>query len=179
MMKIEWRHPPHKVRAVIYGGRYIVTETGMVLTMGIKGGAHFRIQKVRPNGHGYLRANINKRDEYVHRIVAKCFIPNPNGYTEVNHKDGVKTNNCVPNLEWCTRSENNRHAFQTGLRNYRELSEIAKRPRLAARRFSQDQIREIRQMIGDGLTDTIIARRFSCRRALIWQIRIGKSYKEE
>ena len=81
----------------------------MILTMGIKGGSNFRIQKVRPNGHGYLRASINKRDEYVHRIVATCFIPNPAGYSEVNHKDGVKTNNHVSNLEWCTGSDNQLH----------------------------------------------------------------------
>ena len=178
-MNIEGQHPPDKIRAVIYGRRYIVTETGMILTMGIKGGSTFRIQKVRPNGHGYLRASINKRDEYVHRIVATCFIPNPAGYSEVNHKDGVKTNNHVSNLEWCTRSENNRHAFQTGLRKYSELSEIARIPHLSARRFSPSQVKEIRQMIRDGQTDTIIARKFSCRRALIWQIRTGKSYKEE
>ena len=114
-MNIKEQHPPDKIRATIYGGRYIVTETGMILTMGIKGGSKFRIQKVRPNEHGYLRARINTQDEYVHRIVAKCFIPNPKGRLEVNHKDGVKTNNNASNLEWCTRSENNRHAFQTGL----------------------------------------------------------------
>ena len=43
-MNIEGQHPPDKIRAVIYGRRYIVTETGMILTMGIKGGSNFRIQ---------------------------------------------------------------------------------------------------------------------------------------
>ena len=39
----------------------------------------------------------------VHRIVATCFIPNPNGYPEVNHKDNNPKNNAVNNLEWCTK----------------------------------------------------------------------------
>ena len=47
----------------------------------------------------------------VHRIVANAFIPNPNGYTEVNHKDYNRSNNCVDNLEWVSSSQNKYHAF--------------------------------------------------------------------
>ena len=49
--------------------------------------------------------NKNKTP-YVHRIVAKAFIPNPDNLTEVNHKDEDKSNNSVDNLEWCTRQYN-------------------------------------------------------------------------
>lgn len=59
-----------------------------------------------PNGH-------HKR--LVHQIVATEFVENPNGYSEVNHKDGDKTNNRADNLEWCTRSQSMKHACETGL----------------------------------------------------------------
>ena len=44
--------------------------------------------------------------DYVHRIVAKAYVPNPNNYPEVNHKDEVKDHNWASNIEWCTRSYN-------------------------------------------------------------------------
>ena len=152
---------------------------GTVYTMCIKGGLHIHRQKLRPNEHGYLRATINGRNEYVHRIVAKCFVPNPNGYLEVNHKDGIKTNNSAQNLEWCTRSENNRHAFQIGLRSYEHLHKIARMPKFKLRKFSEEQVREIRVLIEEGKSDRNIAQIFKCLSSTIWQIRTGKSYRKE
>ena len=55
----------------------------------------------------------------IHRIVAKAYLENINGYKEVNHIDGNKSNNNIDNLEWCTRSQNIKHAHKIGLRrNY-------------------------------------------------------------
>lgn len=82
------------------------------------------------NGHGYLNVmlSVDKRHirRYVHRLVAKAFIPNPNNYPEVNHKDGNKANNCVDNLEWCTDTMNKKHAWDTGLYQQRPCPERAK-----------------------------------------------------
>lgn len=69
---------------------------------------------------GYLVVGLHRKDKqimnYVHRIVASSFIGPPRKGLVVNHKDGDKQNNNVKNLEWCTQSENNKHAFRTGLR---------------------------------------------------------------
>ena len=76
-----------------------------------------RKQKLKPrsNNGGYQYVNIKvdgKNTNFaVHRIVANAFIPNPNGYTEVNHKDYNRLNNCVDNLEWTSSSQNKYHAY--------------------------------------------------------------------
>ena len=72
------------------------------------------------NGHGYLQVQIMRNGKrytrYVHRLVAECFVANPNGFTEINHIDGDKKNNNAENLEWCSHSENLRHAYKPGLK---------------------------------------------------------------
>lgn len=87
--------------------RYLVSNTGFV--KGPKG----HILKGSIN-NGYYRIGIyngsNKKYEFIHRIVAKTFIPNPENKPNVNHKDGNRLNNCVDNLEWCTQQENVIHA---------------------------------------------------------------------
>jgi len=71
------------------------------------------------NYHGYYRVHIggrkNSKIQFVHRLVAMAHIDNPNKYTEINHIDGVKTNNHISNLEWCTRSHNIKHAVDNNL----------------------------------------------------------------
>jgi hypothetical protein len=63
----------------------------------------------------YLGRAGARKHLLVHRLVAAAFVPNPHGYPEVNHIDGVKTHNDAVNLEWCTRSMNLKHAHRTGL----------------------------------------------------------------
>lgn len=71
------------------------------------------------NSNGYksvtLKKDENRRQYRVHRLVGFAFIPNSDNKPYINHIDGVKDNNKVENLEWCTQKENVRHAIDTGL----------------------------------------------------------------
>lgn len=98
------------------------------------------------NNGGYLKINIgNGKQKYVHRVVAEAFIPNPENKPCVNHIDGNKKNNHVDNLEWVTYSENNIHAFRTGLQPIQD-----KRGELNGRsKLNSLQVRVIRRLRND------------------------------
>lgn len=73
-------------------------------------------QQLDINGYMRVEFRVNGKTVYlsVHRTVATCFIPNPNGYPEVNHKDNDRTNNVVNNLEWCTSQYNQNYKKNFG-----------------------------------------------------------------
>ncbi len=74
-----------------------------------------RLSPQRTSTKGYRKVSVGGKDVFVHRLVAEAFIPNPNGWPEVNHINGDKADNRAQNLEWCTRSMNMLHAYDTGL----------------------------------------------------------------
>ncbi len=169
--------PQRKVRAKIYVGRYLVTDDGRVFTMGLSNG-RYNEQLCRLKAEGYKRANVRGKDKLVHRLVAECFIPNPHGYPVINHIDGVKTNNHVSNLEWCTVKENVRHAVRTGLLSHEMLLWITTRPHPKKLLFNKRQIKKIRQMLAEKIPCRVIAVQYGCSESTIDNIRRYKYYKD-
>lgn len=99
-------------------GQTWVSNLGRVRTTRYAGGGIKELgQYTIPNGYvaTCLYMNGDSRIAYIHKLVALAFIPNPNGKTQVNHKDGNKKNNRLENLEWVTPRENTIHALETGL----------------------------------------------------------------
>ena len=101
-MMEEWRAVPG------YEGLYEVSNKGNVRN--VRRNTLLRLPK---NKYGYIQVGLYKngiRTEFkVHRLVAQAFIPNPDGLPQVNHKNEVKTDNNVDNLEWCTAKYNNNY----------------------------------------------------------------------
>lgn len=88
-------------------------------------------QVTKSNGYKAVSLTRDVNDKVqalVHRLVADAFIVNSEDKTQVNHKDGDKTNNCVTNLEWVTPKENTDHAFRTGLRKLARNKSLNNKP---------------------------------------------------
>ena len=105
-------------------GKYDVSNFGRVRTNSQRPG----LLTLTKQASGYLYAmvqlaNGKQKNCRVNRLVAQHFIPNPDNLPEVNHIDGNKENNHVSNLEWCTRSHNVKHSFDTGLKQPHYLTD--------------------------------------------------------
>ena len=80
---------------------YEISNTGIIREFKSK-----RVKQQTNSNKGYKLICLNGKQYLVHRLVASTFIPNPENYPQVNHKDENKTNNSVNNLEWCTNDYN-------------------------------------------------------------------------
>ena len=133
-----------------FNGEYLVSNTGKIKSVDSiitrkNGWLYTRRGKVlKPaiNPCGYYAGAISEMGVLVsyllHRIVAEEFVLNSRNLPEVNHKDGIKTNNNANNLEWVSHSENIQHAFDNGLIKPKvgSLNGMAK--------LNEEQVREIR-----------------------------------
>ena len=109
-----------------YEGFYEISKHGIIRSVErvISTGAGNRkilshVISTRINNCGYVEIRLskegNRKSTFLHVLLAKVFIPNPEEKPEINHKNGVKTDNSLENLEWVSHSENVRHAYNLGL----------------------------------------------------------------
>lgn len=116
---------------------------------------------------GYNRITMQQNGKskalMVHRIVAITFIKNTENYSQINHKDGNKQNNHVDNLEWCTNTFNQRHAWNNDLKTVR---------------LTTNQVSEIKRFIINGLTNKVLSERYQIDPSLISNIRHNKVWKD-
>lgn len=132
-----------------------------------------RIKAPQLSKKGYLCVmlcnNAKRKMCTVHRLVARLFVPNPLGKPEVNHIDGHPLNCHFSNLEWVTRSENNQHAYDMGLKQSGEDRSNAK--------LTAEQVRYIRNN-PDDLNVMELAKMFSVAFQTINDVQLGKIWKQ-
>ena len=117
---------------------------------------------------GYLQAYIyrdrKKVTRFAHILVAQAFLPNPDALPEVNHISAVKSDNRVANLEWKSRSGNQRHAWDNGLVTAdmikQGLFQSIRKGTNRVVRLSEDQVLEIRRLHSEGASQSSIGRLF-------------------
>jgi hypothetical protein len=148
-----------------YEGLYQVSNLGRVKSLDrVSNGQPKRGQILKPfkSSFRYLAVEVSRnavtKSVPVHRLVAQAFLPNPDNLPQINHKDGIKENNHVNNLEFCTAKHNSKHAVSSGLRV------AAKGERCACSKLKEGEVREIRSLYSRGVPKEEIAKIFKITR---------------
>lgn len=160
-----------------YEGYYQVSDCGLIKSLErmVKykenhlGLRKERILKSNITKGGYVHVTIciDKMNKTVktHRLVALAFIPNPEGKPSVNHINGIKHDNRVENLEWCTAKENTQHAYRT------KLNSGVKGEKSHLSKLKKEDIIKIRLMYKEGLySQAKLGAKFNVTQSQIYRI---------
>jgi len=159
-----------------YEGRYSVSDQGDVMSMNYNRLDLLKIMQPHKGRFGYLsivlfKGNRETRRRFqVHQLVMLAFVgPRPEGL-QINHKNGIKTDNRLANLEYCTATQNLQHALDTGLRRnlFGENHNMAK--------LTEAQVLEIKAKLAAGEKQKSIAAEYHVSNATICLIANGKNW---
>jgi hypothetical protein len=159
---------------VEYEGLYMVSNLGRVKSLPRSGTILQEKILSQRVGRKYLcvmlcKNNIKKCTS-VHRLIAQAFIPNPDNKPQVNHKNGIKTDNIVCNLEWVTAKENSQHAYNFIDGNKDKCLNALEKAIGWNRKLSKKDIKAIFQKRMEGLSCIELAKEYSCDRSSINRI---------
>lgn len=157
-----------------YEGLYQVSNLGRIKSLSNNKLKKEKILKQNVSNCGYKTVCLSKKNKYktytIHRLVANNFLSNNDNKRTVNHINGIKTDNRLENLEWCTTSENTKHAYNNGLIN------VSKAENHVNSKLTNVQVLEIRA-IGRSLKQREIAEMYGVSQVIISNILNNISYK--
>lgn len=126
------------------------------------------------DGKGYLRVSTsyNAKDFHAsaHRVVAMGWLDNPRNCPSVNHINGLKTDNRVENLEWCTHKENTQHAIATGLITHK-VGEAC-----GSSKYPESVVRQVCTLLVEGWRGCDISRTLDVHHGFVSDVKSGKSW---
>lgn len=129
-----------------------------------------RVIKPNVSKNGYLTVALSKEGEsrttYVHRLIAKNYLPYKEGRDFVNHINGIKQDNRIENIEWCTNAENVKHAWKNGL------------CQATTRSLSNDTVIELRNKFFNGSRIYKLAEEYGLKRGTVRDAVMFITYKE-
>lgn len=158
-----------------YLGKYTVHKDGRIISH--YNGKPLTISLYKPNKQGKkivyprVRLCIDGKGKWfaLHRIIAECYIPNPENLPHINHKDGNRLNNSVENLEWCSHLQNIRHAQEHNLNPKGERQGIAV--------ATEEIVRRIRSLRRGGMSYKDIAELVKLKRRTVEAIGSYQNWK--
>lgn len=150
-------------------GKFRVSDDGQVMSMNYAKKKIPGLLKLRLT-RGYQIVQLSHRRMYtVHRLVMLAFVGERPDGAHINHKNGIKTDNRLENLEYCTPSENQKHSFRMGLQDNHGINH-------SQAKLNDDKIREIRKMVRSGFSQSEVARKMSVCPSTVSLVKSGKRW---